>query len=120
MTGAQRRLIKSMGTEYDVKNASQGSNTRDLNSYETVGTLMAVIREETRPTRASDSAGEDIEATEELRAIVPDTISLYEPGHSSQLPTRFDHPANSRLTYELVGRRYEDAPGVDVLPVVRV
>lgn len=114
MHGPVLRLIKQQGSEYTIRNASGGGG-RDVPNYSDDGTIVGVIERRSRaPGTASTSAGEEIDSTLEIRAVV-DGQTIREAGEADY-PTKLVHPDGR--TYEVVASFPEDS-GVTVLTVVR-
>jgi hypothetical protein len=116
MTGASRRLIKQLGESYTVRNATGGSGGRGTPGYSDDGTLVAVMERRGLPRTVTDSAGEDIEADLELRAVPDDDITIQPAGTADGYPTKLVSPDGR--TYRVVDDVPDDG-GVTVLSVVR-
>lgn len=133
MKGAAYRLIRKLGTEFDVQNATRDpgpttieedetstqsqtytSGDRTTPTYEPVGTVRATLEERRTPGTERDSSGEEVDHDLELRAVDVD-VELFEAG-DDDWPTRFVH--RSGTVYELVASHEEDT-GVMVLAVRR-
>jgi hypothetical protein len=115
MTGAIRRLIARQGRTYTVRNASGGSG-RGGGDYQDDGELVAVLERRGRPRTFSDSAGEDIDADLELRAVGTEDVTIRPAGDAGEYPTVLVHPSGQ--TYRVVDDHVEDG-GVHVLAVVQ-
>jgi hypothetical protein len=116
MPGATRRLIQQAGTDYTVRNATGGGGGRDIPSYQDDGTLRATIERRGLPRTVTDSAGEEVEADLELRAVPDDDVTIQAAGTADGYPTLLVHPDGQ--TYRVVDHHTEDG-GVTVLTVVR-
>lgn len=116
MAGAIRRLITQQGREYTVRNATGGGGGRDTPSYDDDGTLRAVVERRGIPKTFTNSAGEDVEADLELRAVPDDGVTIQPAGAADGYPTKLIHP-DGRV-YRVVDDHPEDG-GVTVLTVVR-
>lgn len=114
MTGPERRLIKSQGREYTVRNASRSGSDRDVPTYSDDGTLIGVLEQRGLPVTRTDSAGTDIESDLEIRAvdIGPDMVDQ----GASDWPTKLVHPDGR--TFDVLATTPEDS-GVTVLTVMR-
>lgn len=115
MHGPAQRLIQSHGSEYQLRNASGGGG-RDIPNYSDDGTLVGVLEQRGMPRTVSDSAGEDVEADLEIRAVTDDSTTLREAGSADGYPTKLVHPSGQ--TYRLLATFPEDS-NVTVLTVVR-
>lgn len=115
MTGPERRLIKQMGKDYTVKNASGGSGGRELPSYSGSNTVTAVLERRGMPKAETQSDGTEVETDLELRAIVPSGMTITPAGESSNAPTKLEHPNGTM--YRVLATHEADS-GVDVLTVM--
>lgn len=114
MHGAARRLIRSQGREYTVRNATGGEG-RTTPDYSDDGTVVAVLERRSRPSVEDISSGEAVETDLELRAVV-DGVTIRGKGDTDGQPTKLVHPDGR--TFEAVTTYPEDS-GVSVIPVVR-
>lgn len=114
MQGPAQRLIKKQGKDYTIRNATGGGD-RDLPSYSDDGTLTAVLERRGRPRTVTDSAGTELEADLEIRAIVGSSTTIKTADDTDSYPTRLIHPNGT--TYRVLQQHEEDG-GVTVLPVV--
>lgn len=112
MKGAIESLIQHEGEDYTVRNAT-ASGARDAATYSDDGTIRAVLEQRSRPRTVTDSAGTEIEADRELRAIV-DSGQTLRTADADNPPSKLVHPDGP--TYRLLDRHYEDS-AVDVLLV---
>jgi len=115
MHGPALRLIQTHGREYTVRNATGGSGGRDTPDYADDGTLVGVLEQRRMPQTATDSAGEDVEADLEIRAVPDDGVTIQPAGTADGYPTELLHPDGP--TYRVLDEFPEDS-GVTVLTVV--
>jgi hypothetical protein len=113
--GAPHRLIQSVGETYTVRNASGGAGGRDRPNYSDDGTLVGVIERRGLSRTLADSAGEEIDADLELRAVPDDGVSITPAGQTDSYPTKLVGPNDT--TYRVLDSHVEDG-GVTVLTVV--
>jgi hypothetical protein len=116
MTGADRRLIKSLGKVYTIRNATGESGGRGTPDYSDDGDLRAVLERRGLPRTVTDSSGDDVDADLELRSVPDDDVTIRAAGEADTYPTLLVHPNGQ--TYRVVDDRPEDG-GVTVLTVVR-
>lgn len=116
MKGAIRRVIRSQGVEFDVRNASSSSGDRTTPSYADDGTVMGVTKTSTGPTVETTSAGEEINVDLEIRAIIDGTTTIVDAG-TTENPTKLIHPDG--YEYQVLAVYPEDN-NVAVMTVTRV
>jgi hypothetical protein len=109
-------MIRRQGREYTIRNATGGSGGRDTPDYADDGTLTAILERRRRPQTMTDSAGEDLETSLQLRAVPDASVTLQPAGTAGGYPTLLVHPDGP--TYRLIDDLPEDG-GVRVLTVVR-
>lgn len=114
MQGPSQRLIQKFGKEYTIRNATGGGD-RDLPTYSDDGTLTGVLERRGRPRTVTDSAGTELEADLEIRAIVESSTTIESAAATDSYPTKLVHPNGT--TYRVIQDHEEDG-GVTVLPVV--
>jgi len=115
MKGAERRMIKSSGKEYTIRNASGTSGGRDIPNYTDDGTLWGVLGS-TSPSATTDSAGTEIEADLEIRAVYDTSSTTIRGVGESGQPSKLVHPNGT--VYRVLDHHDEDG-GVTVLSVAR-
>lgn len=116
MKGAALRLIRKLGREYTVRNATGGSGGLDTPDYADDGTVIGgAIERRSRPQAMADSAGEDVDGEAQIRIIPKDGVTISPAGGEGSYPTRLVHPDG--VVYEVVDTFIEDG-GVHVLTVV--
>lgn len=115
MQGSVQRLIQKMGVEYTLENATGGGG-RDTPDYSSDGTLVGVLERRGMPRTVRDSAGAEVEADLEIRAVPDDSTTIRGAGAADGYPSRLVHPDGPR--YRVLDDFPEDS-GVTVLAVVR-
>ena len=115
MLGPLERHIQQRGSTYTVRNASGGTGGRDTPDYADDGELVGVLEQRRTPRRFTDSAGEDVESTLEIRAVPDETVTIDPVGTADGYPTILRHP--NGIDYRVLDEHPEDS-GVTVLSVV--
>lgn len=127
MDGSAQRLIKKLGTEYTVRNASETTGDRETPTYSDDGKIVAVLEQRGQPRTVKDSSGEEVDADLELRALIDPTVygdgyaddygaqTIRETGDAGY-PSKLVH--SSGQVFEVLAITPEDS-GVTVMTVVR-
>lgn len=116
MQGAIKRLIRSQGNEYIVRNAEAPTGDRETPSYSEAGVVTGVLEQRRMPRVETLSSGEEVETTLEIRVVTDaDSPDLVGAGQT-EFPSLLEHPDGQ--TYRVVASFPEDS-GVTVLTVDR-
>lgn len=117
MNGPTERLIRSRGSEYTIRNATDSGGDRTTPDYSDDGTLVGVLERRSRPAVESLSSGEEIATDLELRAVYDSSSTTIREAGESDYPTKLNHPDADR-TYRVLAIYPEDS-GVTVLSLER-
>jgi len=121
MVGPTKRLIQKQGREYEVYNAADSGGDRTTPNYGLDGnpdnTLIGVLERRSRaPSTVTDSSGDDIESTLELRAVFDSSETTIVEAAEDDYPTKLVHPDGP--VYRVLAKFPEDS-GVTVLTLER-
>ena len=114
MKGPAYRLVQKFGKTYQIRNAT-GSSARESAGYTDDGTIKGVMEQRGTPTTVTDSSGQEVEASIEIRCII-DGQTIIPAGVADTYPSVVIHPDGTE--YRVMDKLPEDG-GVDVLTVVR-